>query len=297
MVLWAQVVEFYDFSPVVGGPAGDDDDVDDGDKGGEGGVSNSGGAAEGEAAAGAAAGGLEVESGDLGEVLQEIHRGACKFEADLDSGELLVTTRGGATRRIGHRSLRRYYRQHFPGEDQRASVRAAQRENLLLLYRQSGLDPAATQAGGAGVAGGAADLAKRKQLMQRAAATKAERQLQRQLYHFAQMAKGNSKGLAGQFVFRPDAADNAARRAIVHHWGAGGGGSHYNMAAAAGRSKGTSKGLLSRHSKQGARLQAARNMSRARDAAKGQMGVRNNAQKTGGGQGGRNKSKGNSKGE
>ena len=129
------------------------------------------------------------------------------------------------------------------------------------------------------------------------AAKSALTQLQRQLYHFAQMAKGNSKGLAGQFVFRPDAADNAARRASVHHWGAGGGGSHYNMAAAAGRSKGTSKGLLSRHSKQGARLQAARNMSRARDAAKGQMGVRNNAQKTGGGQGGRNKSKGNSKGE
>ena len=66
----------------------------------------------------------------------------------------------------------------------------------------------------------------------------------------------------------------------VGNWGAGGGGSHYNMGAAKTTQKGTQKGLLSRHSKQGAMLQAQRNQSRARDAAKGQMGLRNNAQKS-----------------
>jgi hypothetical protein len=110
--------------------------------------------------------------------------------------------------------------------------------------------------------------------------------LQKQAYAGFAFGKGTNKALAGQFACKQDAADSAARRAIVHHWGAGGGGSHYNMAAAKSALKGTQKGLLSRHSKQGARLQAQRNQVRARDVAKGQMGVRNNAQKGGGGSGG-----------
>ena len=43
-------------------------------------------------------------------------------------------------------------------------------------------------------------------------------------------AKGNSKAIASNFIFKAGFADNKRTRAIIHHWGAGGGGSHYNMA-------------------------------------------------------------------
>jgi hypothetical protein len=212
------------------------------------------------------------------------------------AGELLVTREDGKggfveTKRLGHRGFRRYYKQQYSVPIGRASVLAAQKEHLLQMYRLSGIetsseDMASTSAGTGSLPLPSRALTRRGLLIQRAVAlSKEEKQLQRQLAHLAQCggAKGNSgKGLAAQFTHRTDFADNAQNRAIVHHWGAGGGGSHYNMAASKSAQKGTKKGLLSRHSKQGAKLQAQRNMVRARDVAKGQMGVRNNASKGGG---------------
>ena len=69
---------------------------------------------------------------------------------------------------------------------------------------------------------------------------------------FARM-RGNSKALSAQFVFKQDAADNTRSRANVHHAG-----SHYHMQAARSMQFGRSKGLMARHSSQGARLQASR---------------------------------------
>ena len=69
---------------------------------------------------------------------------------------------------------------------------------------------------------------------------------------FARM-RGNSKALSAQFVFKQDAADNARSRANVHHAG-----SHYHMQMARSMQFGRSKGLMARHSSQGARLQASR---------------------------------------
>jgi len=161
------------------------------------------------------------------------------------------------------------------------------------LYRLNGIETSSEEVAaaaaesfeGGGLPPNYRALTRRGLLIQRATLSKDERSLQRTMAHFAHAAtKGNSgKGLSAQFTSRADFADNAAARAVVHHWGAGGGGSHYNMAASKSAQKGTQKGLLSRHSKQGARLQAQRNQSRARDVAKGQMGVRNNAAKGGGG--------------
>ena len=67
------------------------------------------------------------------------------------------------------------------------------------------------------------------------------------------LAKGNSKAIPSQYVFRQDAADNSRRRANVHHAG-----SHYHMQAARTMQFGRQKGLMARHSSQGARLQASR---------------------------------------
>jgi hypothetical protein len=74
-------------------------------------------------------------------------------------------------------------------------------------------------------------------------------------------AKGNSKALPAQYVRKQDAADNAAKRAIVHHAG-----SHYHMQASRSMQFGRSKGLMARHSSQGARLQASRQAIRMANA-------------------------------
>ena len=82
------------------------------------------------------------------------------------------------------------------------------------------------------------------------------------LFKAARFAKGNSKALASIYTFRQRAAFNKHQKAIVHHWGAGGGGSHYHSAGCKAYNKGNKKkGMLLRHSRQGARLQAARNRS------------------------------------
>jgi hypothetical protein len=85
-----------------------------------------------------------------------------------------------------------------------------------------------------------------------------------------------SKAIASQFHYREKPADNAAARAVVHHTG-----SHYHMAGGVQFQRGVRvKGVVSRHSKQGAKIQAARiakrNMYAAREDARGERaeGVR-----------------------
>lgn len=78
-----------------------------------------------------------------------------------------------------------------------------------------------------------------------------------------------SKAIPSQYHYKPDEADNAAKRAIVHHTG-----SHYHMAGSRQFQRGVRvKGVVSRHSKQGAKLQAARSAKRnamtAREDARG----------------------------
>ncbi|KAG8464964.1 hypothetical protein KFE25_012327 [Diacronema lutheri] len=82
--------------------------------------------------------------------------------------------------------------------------------------------------------------------------------------------KNTSKANPSTYVFKPSAADNPRARANVHHAG-----SHYHMAATRQFSHGNKvQGVVSRHSKQGERMQQARmaqrNMLSARDVAKGQ---------------------------
>ena len=79
------------------------------------------------------------------------------------------------------------------------------------------------------------------------------------------LAKGNSKALPSQYVFKQDVADNTRRRANVHHAG-----SHYHMQAARSMQFGRQKGLMARHSSQGARLQASR--MAAKETARMQQG-------------------------
>lgn len=82
--------------------------------------------------------------------------------------------------------------------------------------------------------------------------------------------KGTSKANPSNYVFKPNAADNPRARANVHHAS-----SHYHMAATRQFSHGNKvQGVISRHSKQGEKMQAARmakrNQMAARDVANGQ---------------------------
>lgn len=82
--------------------------------------------------------------------------------------------------------------------------------------------------------------------------------------------RGECKAIPSTYVYAPSPADNAAKRAIVHHTG-----SHYHMAGSKQFQRGVRvKGTISRHSKQGAKLQAARisskNMLAAREDARGE---------------------------
>ena len=100
---------------------------------------------------------------------------------------------------------------------------------------------------------------------------KKEQQLMVKEFTFA---NGNSKALASQYTYRLDPSDNPRRRANVHHAG-----SHYHMASASGRTKGTVAGMSSRHSSQGARLQASR--MQAKETARMQSGGKMTKNKSG----------------
>lgn len=116
---------------------------------------------------------------------------------------------------------------------------------------------------------------------------KAEHQLLGREFRFA---KGNSKALASQYTFRIDPADNARARANVHHAGRYASTlfyftvfypcsrsyltsyiiSHYHMQMSRSMQFGRTKGLMARHSAQGARLQASR--MAAKEMARMQQG-------------------------
>ena len=144
--------------------------------------------------------------------------------------ELVLRDSRGRTKQLGHRSFRRYYKQKFRNDYVARGCAADER-------RVAAAAPAAR-------------LAERERNKQtNAIATRSMRVALR----------GSSKALAAQFTTKAQFADNAARRAVVHHWGAGGGGSHYHTAGSKQFLKGVRvKGVVSRHSKQGAKTQAAR---------------------------------------
>ena len=144
--------------------------------------------------------------------------------------ELVLRDETGRTKQLGHRSFRRYYKQKFRNDYVARGSKADERR--------------------VAAAAPAAKLAERERNKQtNAIATRSMRVALR----------GASKALAAQFTTKAGFADNAARRAIVHHWGAGGGGSHYHTAGSKQFLKGVRiKGVVSRHSKQGAKMQAAR---------------------------------------
>jgi pre-60S factor REI1 len=153
--------------------------------------------------------------------------GAQSAFVDNDSTELVLPS----GQRLGHRSLKHIYKQskhRDAGGTGLVPHAESQREiEAKLALRQE---------------------AKRRKLV---------------LRHSAGLAlHGASKALSANYTHKADAADNKHARAVVHHWGAGGGGSHYNMAGSRQYQKGQKiKGVVLRHSRQGARLQAERNKS------------------------------------
>jgi hypothetical protein len=140
----------------------------------------------------------------------------------IRGGELVLA--GGG--RAGSRTYKKYYNQQYRPTDNRVSVRI----NLRIQSEQSrwmGMH------------------------LNSKLAMRRERNMRNGLLVRSSMfAKGNSKALSSQFVFKQDAADNAQNRAIVHHWGAGGGGSHFNLGSSKQFQKGNKvKGIVQRGKK------------------------------------------------
>ena len=176
----------------------------DGDGDGDGGGAAAAGAAP--APSDTSADGASTASGPrAGTVSTNVRRHPTPFLSQ--SGELVLPSGS----RIGHRSFKQFYKQSFGN-------RAA-----LVTTR------------GAGSA---------KHLRGKVALREANKARNGVLVKSAAFAKGNSKALASNFVFKADFADNERRRAIIHHWGAGGGGSHMSMAGSRQYQKGVRvKGL------------------------------------------------------
>ncbi|KOO30778.1 zinc finger protein 622 [Chrysochromulina tobinii] len=138
---------------------------------------------------------------------------------DSDAFELVLAD----GRRLGHRSLRTYYRQKFAPAAQSWTLRLRQSQRVL-----------------------------EAKLAVRAAA----RERYKLLLRGTAVAKGlHSKALAAQFVFKASFADNKHARALQHHgYGGFGGGAHYTMAGSKQFQRGVRiKGVVSRHSKQAAK--------------------------------------------
>jgi hypothetical protein len=143
---------------------------------------------------------------------------------DDEFGELVLPS----GKRLGNRALRAYYKQ-----------RGRQSNELVCLHRTHNLQARVNS-----------------KIAQRESWKKSNSILAKS----AGYAKGTSNALAAQANRRQKEADNKAMRAIVHHWGGGGGGSHYHMCGGKQWNKGNKvKGVILRHSRQGAKLQAARN--------------------------------------
>jgi pre-60S factor REI1 len=137
-------------------------------------------------------------------------------------------------RRLGHRSLRRFYRQKFGGDE------------TALALCGAGLKPGGPKSGGMPRLLGAYATGRIEQkLALRAEAKKRHGVLTRSFAFSGQ----NSKAISSAFQFKADPADNKHARAITHHWGAGGGGSHYHMAGSVQFQRGvTTAGALTRGS-------------------------------------------------
>jgi hypothetical protein len=113
--------------------------------------------------------------------------------------------------RLGHRSLLRQYRQK-PHHSLGIAVRQNRSESHR--YMQYAHHRRPPRADGTAVAQAYSHL--ELGLAQR----REQRANNALLLRAANVAGGNSKALPGQYTFKADFADNAARRAIVHHWGA-----------------------------------------------------------------------------
>jgi hypothetical protein len=158
-----------------------------------------------------------------------------------DSAELhqLVLPNGS---RLGHRSLRKYYKQTVRNDYISAPAGPNGRKQLSYC---------------ADIGSQLALREKRKTYadLGQKLALRAERKREwGVLVRAGAYALGNSKAISSQFVFKQAAAHNERFAAIRHHWGAGGGGSHYHMAGSKQWNKGVRiKGTSLRHSKQAVR--------------------------------------------
>ena len=179
-------------------------------------------------------------------------------------GELVLPS----GRTLGARTLRQVYRQKFQPDDNRVSVVAARRVAQRLQLRNMGYGMRGSRVRASSSRLHSDTLASAHDALAAKVALRAEAVKRHQMV-LSSMAfhKGTSKAIASQYVFKASFADNKHARALTHHgYGGFGGGAHYTMAGSKQFQKGVRvKGVVSRHSVQGARTGAAR---RSKAAAK-----------------------------
>ncbi|CAK0869250.1 unnamed protein product, partial [Prorocentrum cordatum] len=176
---------------------------------------------------------LDIEVVDVGDDIANLELGAGDVflaGAYIDSafGELVLPN----GLRLGHRSMHRYYKQRLRPDDGQQVVLRSSRLDLVRwqakIARQQGWKSENRISGAASKAGASSTVVRK----------------QRTELHNMKMWHN------------------------LHMWGMGGGGSHYWGAGGKQYNKGNKvKGLILRHSRQGAKLQAARNKANRGDAS------------------------------
>lgn len=229
-----EICEFYDFGDATSADAADGATADAGD------------ARDGDGSTG----------GTLSALRRVARVAAVMVDGDPRDGADLVLRNG---RRLGHRTLRQYYRQSFGGRSMQTRFAALKHgvggsaDGVAAAWRrQRQQRREQQQAGGA--------LGQARLQMQLALRREAKRR-HGLLVRATAFSHGlHSKAIASTFQFKAGFADNKHARALQHHgYGGFGGGAHYTMAGSKQFQKGVRiKGVISRHSKQGARMQAAR---------------------------------------
>jgi hypothetical protein len=170
-------------------------------------------------------------------------RGATASQLRLSSGRM-----------VGHRDLQRYYRQNVKEDQDGRLAVVANRENAQRRSGGGGAAGATRRGRGAGIV-----LGSPSSLQQRIRLRHERKRVHGVLTRDHRRFKGTSKAIASTYVYKPGAADNKHRRAIVHHAG-----SHFHMAGSRQFHRGVRVKGVKFRSRRGANLSSAMTAKRVK---------------------------------
>ena len=167
--------------------------------------------------------------------------------ADRSGSATTPQLRLSSGRVVGHRDLQRYYRQNVKDDHDGRLMVVANRENLRRRHF------------GANRGRSGSVIRASSSLQQRILLRHARKQAYGVLTRAHRRFKGTSKAIASTYVYKPGAADNKHRRAIVHHAG-----SHFHMAGSRQFHRGVRVKGIKFRSRRGANLSSAMTAKRVK---------------------------------